>query len=101
MVPTDGGTHSPSQAGSNGRCGMNDHEPAESRREHGQKLSTEDLANLANCFITPDIAAQADLFRVGDVEGAHLVGRTPNASSSYSGYVFTYKLPGDSSRREY
>ncbi|MDQ3748665.1 MAG: DUF3854 domain-containing protein [Acidobacteriota bacterium] len=64
-------------------------------------LTTSDYQNFANSFITPEILEAARIRRVGDIEGAEIVGRTPNAYSDYSGVLFPYFLPEQSSPREY
>lgn len=62
-------------------------------------LTAEDLGILGKSFITPEIARQANLFRVDSVEGARLVGR--NGGGDYAGIVFTYVWPGEIHAREY
>jgi hypothetical protein len=56
-------------------------------------LTKSDLDSLANSFITQEIAEQAGLFRIDDLQGAEIVGRKPKAGSYYSGIVFPYFLP--------
>lgn len=59
----------------------------------GALLTTDDLARLAKCGITREVAEQALLRRVESPEGAVLVGR--NGSGDYSGIVFPYVWPGE------
>jgi predicted P-loop ATPase len=54
-------------------------------------LTSEDLADLAKCWISPEIADAAGLFRVTSVEGRELVGR--NGGGDFSGLVFSYIWP--------
>src|SRR6266545_2871238 len=62
-------------------------------------LTTEDLNALEKCFITPELAEQARLFRVDSPRGAHLVGR--NGRGDYSGIAIPNVWPGEDSPREY
>lgn len=62
-------------------------------------LSEQDLAWLAESFITPELSEQAQLFRVESSDGAELVGR--NGRADYSGIAFPYYWPGESNPREY
>ncbi len=65
-------------------------------------LTQTDLENFASSFITPELAAAANIFRADSMTGANLIGRTPTANKDYSGVVFSYFLPPDYSyAREY
>ncbi len=64
-------------------------------------LTLGDLETLARSFVTADIAEQAKLFRVDDMEGAEIVGKKRTAGSDYSGVAFPYYLPENPSPREY
>jgi hypothetical protein len=66
-----------------------------------QALTPGDLHTLKFSFITPDIAKQAGLFRVDDVEGAEIVGKKRKAGTDYSGIAFPYRFPEQTSDREY
>jgi hypothetical protein len=66
-----------------------------------QILTKNDLDNLARSFITPELAGEAGLFRVDDIEGASIVGKKRNAGNDYSGIAFPYFLPEQTSPREY
>lgn len=66
----------------------------------GRSLTAQDLATLAQCGISPELAAQAKIRRVDSVEGAQIVGRR-NGSGDYSGLVFPYYWPGDRHPREF
>jgi hypothetical protein len=59
----------------------------------GTSLTADDLRNLSDCFITPDIAELAGLSRVTDEEGAAILNRKRNASADYSGLIIPYKNP--------
>ncbi len=59
----------------------------------GKPLTDDDLRNLSDCFITPDIAELAGLSRVTDEEGAAILNRHRNASSDYAGLAIPYKNP--------
>jgi len=65
----------------------------------GTDLTSADLAKLAKCGITPEIARAAQLRRVRSNEGGPLVGR--NGAADYAGIVFPYIWPGEQSPREY
>jgi hypothetical protein len=65
----------------------------------GVTLTKNDLAALEKCYITPDLAKQAGIFRVDSREGATLVGR--NGRGDYSGIAFPYHWPGEDMPREY
>src|SRR5262245_28731589 len=73
-----------------GRCKMHD---------ETQALTAQDLAALEKCFISPQLAEQAGLFRVDSQTGGQLIGR--NGSGDYSGIVFRYLWPGEAHPREY
>ena len=65
-------------------------------------LCDADVQMLTSGFIGIELAAQARLRRVDDIEGSEIVGRTRNASTSYAGIVFPYFTPKDyDSPREY
>ncbi len=63
-------------------------------------LTQNDLDNLAASFITPELAKQAGLFRVDDVEGAEIVGKKRKAGTDYAttspSFVFNELSPADS-----
>ncbi len=65
----------------------------------GADLSASDLARLAACGITAELAAAAGLRRVTSQEGAAIVGR--NGSGDYAGILFPYVWPGESGPREF
>src|SRR6476660_5454975 len=62
-------------------------------------LTASDLAGLEASFITPELAQQANIFRVDSHQGALLIGR--NGRGDYSGIVFSYHWPGEENPREY
>lgn len=62
-------------------------------------LTARDLTRLEKSFITPELAAQAGLFRVDSQTGAQIVGR--KGGGDYSGIVFPYYWPGEDNPREY
>jgi hypothetical protein len=64
-------------------------------------LAHSDIETLARSFITPELADEAKLFRVDDIEGAEIVGKKRTAGADYSGVAFPYYLPENSSPREY
>lgn len=67
-----------------------------------QPLTAGDLQNLARSFITPELAAEAGLFRVDSATGAEIVGQTKKAGSEdFAGVIFPYFLPENSSPIEY
>jgi hypothetical protein len=57
------------------------------------KLTPDDYAALAACYITPEIADAAGLYRVPSIEGRDIVGR--KGAGDYAGIVFPYRWPGD------
>ena len=57
------------------------------------KLTSEDYAALERCWITPQIADRAGVFRVANIDGQQLIGR--RAGADLSGIVFPYYRPGD------
>jgi len=61
----------------------------------GGPLTGPDLAALKESGIPAELAQRALLRRVGNLEGAQLVGRKPGGSVDYSGIVFSYVLPGE------
>lgn len=63
-------------------------------------LTPEDLDNLTESWITPELAHRAGLFRVDTHNGAELIGRS-KSSGSYSGIVFPNIWPGETKAREY
>ncbi len=65
----------------------------------GTDLTPADLAKLAKCGITPELARAALLRRVASNEGGTLVGR--KGAADYAGIVFPYVWPGELSPREY
>jgi hypothetical protein len=66
-----------------------------------QPLTHGDLEILKRSFITPELAEEAKLFRVDDIEGAEIVGKKRTAGADYSGVAFPYYLPENPSPREY
>src|SRR5690348_10898037 len=64
-----------------------------------EPLNESDLAILQESFITPELAKQASIFRVDSSTGAQIVGR--NGGGNYSGIVFPYYLPDESTPREF
>lgn len=62
-------------------------------------LTDLDVEMLERCYISPQLAIDADLFRVDSLQGAQLVGR--NGQKDYAGLVFPYYWPGEQSPREY
>jgi len=66
-----------------------------------QPLTQDDLANLADSFITADIATQANLFRVDSSVGAGYMLRPVSANTDLAGVMFPYFLPEQTSPREY
>jgi hypothetical protein len=64
-------------------------------------LAHSDIETLARSFITPELADEAKLFRVDDIEGAEIVGKKRTAGADYSGVAFPYYLPENPSPREY
>ena len=56
-------------------------------------LTERDYSNLTNSFITPEIAATAQLQRVSDLDGAEIVGKQRKAGTDYAGIVLPYFLP--------
>jgi hypothetical protein len=64
-------------------------------------LTDSDYQNFNNSFITPEIIEAAQIRRVGDLEGAEIVGRKTNADDDYSGVIFPYHLPEQTSPRAY
>jgi hypothetical protein len=65
------------------------------------QLTQKDLETLARSFITTELANEAGLFRVDDLEGAEIVGKKRNAGTDYSGIAFPYFLPEQTAPREY
>lgn len=64
-------------------------------------LTDADFQKLRGGFIPPELATAAGLFRVNDIDGADLIGRTPNAKQRFDGIVFPYFNPLDKNLREY
>lgn len=64
----------------------------------GSPLSAADLAQLAKCGISAELAERAKLRRVASLEGGQLIGR--NGSGDYSGVIFPYFMPGEDRIRE-
>jgi uncharacterized protein (DUF927 family) len=71
------------------------------KRTKAASLTQSDLNKLASSFIPPELAEQAQLFRVDSTEGAEIVGRKATAHNDYSGIVFPYFFPEDTNPREY
>lgn len=63
-------------------------------------LTESDLETLRRSYITPELAAQAGLYRVDSIEGARLVGRKPKPDEDYTGVIFPFFLPGQSHPNE-
>jgi uncharacterized protein (DUF927 family) len=70
-----------------------------SETDFKKTLTESDLAMLARSYITPELAAQAGLYRVDSIEGARLVGR--NGNMDCSGIVFDNYWPGVNLPREH
>ncbi len=68
-------------------------------KEQNVRLTPKDLETLKQSFITAEIAVAAGIDRVSSNEGASIVGRKDNGS--YSGLLFPYRYPGNSSARDY
>ncbi|HEX9005431.1 MAG TPA: DUF927 domain-containing protein [Blastocatellia bacterium] len=66
-----------------------------------QTLTADDLEWLAKSYISPELAAKAELHRVDSMSGAEIVGRTPKASADYAGIIFPYRWPGGNRAREF
>jgi hypothetical protein len=64
-------------------------------------LTRTDLLNLADSFITAELAEQAEFFRVNDLVGSELIGAKRNGGADYSGVVMPYFVPEQSNPREY
>lgn len=64
-------------------------------------LTEKDLEWLGKSYINAELAAQADLQRVDNIEGAEIVGRTRKAGVDYAGIIFPYIWPGEQRAREY
>lgn len=62
-------------------------------------LIEQDIRNLEQSFITPELAEAAGLFRVSSIDGANIIGRS--GSGDYAGVVFPYFWPGEDRPREY
>ena len=62
-------------------------------------LTPQDYELLAKSFVTPELAEQAQLFRVDSAEGGRLVGR--NGGADYSGIAFPNIWAGETSPREF
>lgn len=71
------------------------------RKPPANNLIDKDYANFAYSFITPEIIEAATLRRVGDIEGAEIVGRKPRDGVRFDGVIFPYFVPGDDHPREY
>jgi hypothetical protein len=69
-------------------------------QNHKTQLTHKDFEVLARSFITPELAEQAAIFRVDDLEGSEIVGGKRSADIDYSGIVFSYFFPEITSRRE-
>jgi hypothetical protein len=69
-------------------------------QNHKTQLTHKDFEVLARSFITPELADEAALFRVDDLEGSEIVGGKRSADTDYSGIVFPYFFPEITSRRE-
>lgn len=68
--------------------------------KQAQVLTESDLNWLRRSYITPELAAEAGLYRVDSIEGMTLVGRT-RQDADYSGIVFPYYPPGEAYPKEY
>jgi hypothetical protein len=64
-------------------------------------LTERDYKLLESSCISSKLATAAGIFRVDSFEGARIVGRKASADYDYSGIVFPYHWPGDTSAREY
>lgn len=64
------------------------------------RLTKDDLDCLEKSYITPQLAYQAGLTRVGSDEGARIVGRETKRGD-WAGIVFPYCWPGESQPRQY
>jgi DNA-binding PadR family transcriptional regulator len=64
-------------------------------------LTAADITSLAASYIPPELAAAAQIQRVDTIEGARIVGKTPNAAKDYAGLIFPYFWPGSEYAREY
>jgi len=64
-------------------------------------LTHGDLETLKRSFITPELADEAKLFRVDDIEGAEIVGKKRAAGTDYSGIAFPFFMPEQTAPREY
>ncbi len=69
--------------------------------KQAQVLTESDLNWLRRSYITPELAAEARLFRVDDIEGARLVGRKTKFGINHAGIVFPYYDPGAAQPKEY
>lgn len=56
-------------------------------------LTADDIAALEGSYISPDVAADAGVFRVDSSNGAALVGQSARNGRSFSGVVFPYLSP--------
>ncbi len=65
----------------------------------GEPIGAEDLARLAKCGISAELAQAAMLRRVDTHEGGAIVGR--NGTGDYAGILFPYIWPGENGVREY
>ena len=65
----------------------------------GGDLTERDRAALEKCFISPELACQAQIRRVNSAEAKQIVGR--NGNGDYSGLLFPYFRPGELDAREY
>lgn len=63
----------------------------------GEDLTAQDLEELAESWITPELAIAAGLRRVDSLTGGAIVGR--NGSGNYSGMIFPYYRPAESNVR--
>jgi putative DNA primase/helicase len=61
----------------------------------GADLTNQDFAGLIKSFITPDLATQAGLRRVGHAEACSLLGRRQTDSEDNAGLIFPYYWPGE------
>ena len=66
-----------------------------------QPLTHGDLETLKRSFITAELADEAKLFRVDDIEGAEIVGKKRTAGTDYSGVAFPFFMPEQTAQREY
>ncbi len=80
---------------------MNNNSTNTNKSQPKTQLTPKDYETLARSFITTELADEAGLFRVDDLEGAEIVGKKRNAGTEYSGIAFPYFLPEQTNPREY